>query len=681
MRSKAKYRAKNRTGRRGFPVGLVLSAAVLAAALLSLLLLAGCGRNQPAEPAAVSGSAQVEAASAKSNQQFGQTLDLAQTQDFEDAARGLIARPSGKILDADGSTLWDFERFDFVKGDAPASTNPSLWRQAKLNNYAGLFKVMDGVYQLRGFDLANITLIDGNTGWIVVDTLTSRETAAAAMAFARKHLGEKPVSAVIFTHSHIDHFGGALGVISGEEAAQRKVPVVAPEGFLEEATSENVLLGPSMGRRAAWMYGTRLPASATGVIDDGLGKSVALGAVGILPPTEIVSTTTREMTLDGVKFVFYNAPGSEAPAELAFYLPQKKALCAAEVLTHTLHNLYTLRGAKVRDALRWSGYIDDFTQRFGESEVVFASHHWPVWGNARVIGYMKKQRDVFRYIHDQTIRMVNAGMKPDQIADTLKLPKSLEGTFSIRGYYGTVRHNARAVYQNYVGWFDGNPANLDTLPRTDAAKRYVELMGGIDKVVAAAQGAFDRGEYRWTAELLNHAVFAQPEHKAAKELLARSYDQLGYVAESGSWRNVYLTGAFELRNGPPAKGLDRTALRDMLAWTPVERFLDAMAASLDGPGAEGKEIKVNLVFTDINESYVLWLENAVLHHRKAAAAGDADATLTLTKPMFLKMMTGSANVKDLLFGDELKTSGSKVDLVRFFSLFEKAKGVFPIVTP
>ena len=675
MRSESKFRKKNRAGRRLFP-----AAVLLAVGALSALLLAVCGRNQPAEQAAVSGSAGVEAATAKSNQQFGAALNLAETQDFEDAARGLIARPSGKVLNADGSTLWDYERFNFIKGDAPASTNPSLWRQAKLNNNAGLFKVMDGIYQLRGFDLANITLIEGKTGWIVVDTLTSRETAAAAMAFARKHLGEKQVSALIFTHSHVDHFGGALGVISGEEAAQRKVPIVAPEDFLEEATSENVLLGPSMGRRAAWMYGTRLPASAAGLIDDGLGKSVALGAVGILPPTEIVSTATQEMMLDGVKFVFYNAPGSEAPAEMAFYLPEKQALCAAELLTHTQHNLYTLRGAKVRDALRWSGYIDDFMQRFGQSEVVFASHHWPIWGNARIIGYMKKHRDVFRYIHDQTIRMVNAGMKPDQIADTLKLPKSLEGTFSIRGYYGTVRHNARAVYQNYVGWFDGNPANLDPLPRTDASKRYVELMGGIDKVVAAAQSAFDRGEYRWTAELLNHAVFAQPEHKAAKELLARTYDQLGYVAESGPWRNVYLTGAYELRNGPPAKGLDRTVLLDMLAWTPIERFLDAMAASLDGPGAEGKEIKVNLVFTDIKESYVLWLENAVLHHRKAAA-GDTDATLTLTKPMFLKMMTGSANVKDLLFGNELKSSGSKVDLVRFFSLFDKAKGIFPIVTP
>jgi alkyl sulfatase BDS1-like metallo-beta-lactamase superfamily hydrolase len=652
---------------------------LILAASLALLLLAGCGKNQPAEQATASGG--VEAATAKSNQQFAQTLNLADKQDFEDAARGLIARPSGKILAADESTLWDFDRFDFIKGDAPASANPSLWRQATLNNNAGLFKVMDGIYQLRGFDLANITLIDGKTGWIVVDTLTSRQTAAAAMAFARKQLGDKKVSALIFTHSHIDHFGGALGVISGEEAARRKVPILAPEGFLEESTSENVLLGPSMGRRAAWMYGTRLPASPAGLIDDGLGKSVALGAVGILPPTQIISGITQEMMLDGVKFVFYNAPGSEAPAEMAFYLPEKKALCAAEVLTHNLHNLYTLRGAKVRDALRWSNYIDDFTQRFGQTEILFASHHWPIWGNARIIEFMKKQRDVFRYIHDQTIRMVNAGMKPDAIADTLKLPKSLASEFYIRDYYGTVRHNARAVYQYYVGWFDGNPANLDPLPRTDAAKRYVELMGGVDKMVAAAQGAYDRGEYRWSAELLNHAVFAQPDSKPAKELLARTYDQLGYVAESGPWRNEYLTGAFELRNGPPEKGPDRTALLDMLEWTPVERFLDAMAASLDGPAAEGKDFKINLVITDTKESYVLWIENAVLHQRKAPAAADANATLMLTKNLFLKMMTGNVQLKELLLGDELKASGSKVDLVRFFSLFDQAKGVFPIVTP
>jgi len=645
--------------------------------LLAALLLAGCGKTPPPSQ----GAAGVEPATAAANRRVAQTLALADRQDFEDAARGLIARPRGKVLAPDGSVVWDYERFDFVKGEAPASVNPSLWRQGTLNHATGLFKVTDGVWQLRGFDLANITLIQGKTGWIVVDALTSRQTAAAAMAFARRQLGAHQVSALIFTHSHVDHFGGALGVVSAEEAAARKLPIVAPEGFLEEATSENVLLGPSMGRRAAYMYGTRLPASPTGLVGEGLGEDVALGTIGILPPTVTIAGTTTEMTLDGVQFVFYNAPGSEAPAEMAFYLPQKKALCAAEILTHNLHNLYTLRGAKVRDALRWSSYIDDFIARFPDTEVLFAQHHWPVWGNARILEFMKQQRDAFRYIHDQTIRMVNAGMRPDAIADALELPASLARSFFIRDYYGTVRHNARAVYQAYVGWFDGNPANLDPIPRAEAAKRYVELMGGEDKVLAAAQAAFGRHEYRWAAELLNHAVFAQPAYAPAKQLLARTYEQLGYVAESGPWRNVYLTGAYELRNGAPAKGLDRSILLDMLAWTPTERFLDAMAAALNGPDAEGKNLKINLVITDAKESHVLWIENAVLHHRRAPPAADADATLMLSKRLFLAMMTGSAKLKDLLLGGELETRGSKLDLVRFFALFDKAKGVFPIVTP
>jgi alkyl sulfatase BDS1-like metallo-beta-lactamase superfamily hydrolase len=645
--------------------------------LLAALLLAGCGKTPPPSQ----GAAGVEPATAQANARVAETLDLADRQDFEDAARGLIARPHGRLLNPDGSVLWDYERFDFVKGDAPASVNPSLWRQGKLNHETGLFKVTDGIWQLRGFDLANITLIEGKTGWIVVDALTSRQTAAAAMAFARKHLGEHKVSAIVFTHSHVDHFGGALGVISAQEAAARRVPIVAPEGFLEEATSENVLLGPSMGRRAAWMYGKRLPASPTGLVGEGLGEDVALGAVGILPPTVTISGTTTKLTLDGVEFLFYNAPGSEAPAEMAFYLPERKALCAAEILTHNLHNLYTLRGAKVRDALRWSNYIDDFIRRFPATEVLFAQHHWPIRGNARIVEFMKQQRDAYRYIHDQTIRMVNAGMRPDQIADTLKLPASLAGNFSIRDYYGTVRHNARAVYQYYVGWFDGNPANLDPIPRAEAARRYVALMGGEDKVIAAAREAFERHEYRWAAELLNHAVFAEPGDEAAKALLARSYEQLGYVAESGPWRNVYLTGAWELRNGPPAKGLNRAILLDMLAWTPTERFLDAMAAALNGPDAEGKQFKINLVITDAGESHVLWIENAVLHHRRAPPAADADATLMLSKRLFLAMMTGSAKLKDLLLGSELQTRGSRIDLLRFFALFDKAKGVFPIVTP
>ena len=614
------------------------------------------------------------------NNAFVKSLNLEEQQDFEDARRGLIAIPSGKILARDGSTVWDFDRFRFVEGNAPPTVNPSLWRHAKLDKVIGLFKVTDGIYQLRGFDISNLTLIEGKTGWIVVDTLSCRETAQAAMEFARKHLGNKPVSAIIFSHSHIDHFGGVLGVISAEESKRRKLPVVAPQGFMEEATSENVLVGLAMGRRATWQFGNRLPASVKGLVDSGIGNTVALGEMGILPPNILVSHTPQEMTIDGVHFIFQNVPCSEAPAEMAFYLPDFKAYCGAEIMSQTMHQILTLRGAKVRNALSWAGYIEDTLVRFGQAEVYFGVHTWPVFGNARVIDFMKKQRDAYKYIHDQTVGMINSGMKPDEIADKLKLPKSLEETFAVRGYYGSWRRNTRAVYQHYLGWFDGNPANMDPLPRQDAAKRYLEMMGGADRVVKESQKSFDRGEYRWVAEILNHVVFAQPRNKNARELLARTYDQLGYVAESAIERNLYLTGALELRSGENGIGVDRTKGIDLMTSTPVENYLTVMAASLDGLAAEGKELKINLVFSDIKESYVLWIENCVLHHRKAVPEMDANATLTLTKGVFLKMMLGKADVKDIL-SDKVKVKGSKIDLIRFFTLFKRPPKTFTIVTP
>jgi alkyl sulfatase BDS1-like metallo-beta-lactamase superfamily hydrolase len=383
------------------------------------------------------------------------------------------------------------------------------------------------------------------------------------------------------------------------------------------------------------------------------------------------------MVLDGVRFVFQNVPGSEAPAEMAFYLPDFKAYCGAEILSQNMHNLYTLRGAKVRDAVRWSDYIEDARLRFPDAEVFFASHHWPLWGKAQIADFMKKHRDAYRYIHDQTVRMLNAGMKPHEIAETLKLPQALDAAFTVRGYYGTVRHNTKAVYQHYIGWFDGNPANLDPLPRVEAATRYVALMGGADKTVAAAQAAFDRGEFRWVAELLNQMVFAEP----ARSLLARSYEQLGYVAESAIWRNFYLTGAQELRSGKTGDGPDVALSIGLLGLAPVERYLDAMAAGLNGPKADGVELRLNLVFSDMKESYVLWIENAVLHHRKSAPDPAANATLTLTQPVFVGMMTGTASARDVLLGDDLKISGSKIDLLRFLGLIDKPPRSFPTVTP
>jgi len=645
--------------------------------LATLALLAGCSKN-----VGVGGAAgDAMPATLKANEQMAAELKLDEPQDFEDAKRGLIARPEGKIMSADGSTvLIDFDAFKFVDGKAPPTVNPSLWRHAILNAQIGLFKVTDGIWQLRGFDIANMTLIEGKTGFIVVDPLTARESGSAALAFARKHLGDKPVSAIVFTHSHADHFGGALGVATAQEVAERKIPVVAPAGFIEEATSENILVGTAMARRSMYQFGKNLERSAKGNVDTGLGKNVAYGAVGVLMPTQLITKPEQELVIDGVRFVFHNVPGAEAPAELTFSIPERRAYGGAENLAQTMHNLLPVRGAKVRDSLQWSTYLQEAIDKLGDAEVYFGQHNWPVWGNARIVDFITKHRDVYKYMHDQTVRLINAGHTPREIADMVKLPPSLASFFGARGYYGDLRHNVKAIYQFYLGAYDGNPANLDPLPPQESAKRWLELIGGADKAVAAAQTAYDKGDYRWAAELLSHAVFGAPEHKGAKELLARTYDQMGYMSEAATWRNSYLTAAMELREGPPKKGVDRSFLIDMLQQTPIERFLEAMAAGLDGPAADGKNLKVNLVLTDLKESYVLWIENAVLHFKKAAPAADANATLTLTQPIFIKMMAGTAGIKDTLLSDDLKVDGSKIDLVRFFTLIDKAPGTFAIVT-
>jgi alkyl sulfatase BDS1-like metallo-beta-lactamase superfamily hydrolase len=541
--------------------------------------------------------------------------------------------------------------------------------------------VAPGIHQVRGYDLSNLTLIDGATGWIVVDTLTSRETAAAAMALARRHLGDKPVVAVIFTHNHIDHFAGVDAVLPADPAARAAVRVIAPRGFLEEATSENVLAGTAMSRRASYMYGMALARDARGHVDTGLGKQPGQGTVGIAAPTELIDHTPQELTVDGVRFVFQYVPESEAPAELAFYLPDEHAYCSAEIVTHTLHNVYTLRGAKVRDALRWSDYLDDALHRFGDAEVIFASHHWPVWSNARVRALLASQRDMYRYLHDQTLRLANEGAGPREIAETLELPRSLRTPFANRGYYGTVQHNAKAVYQRYFGWYDGNPANLNPLPPAEAGRRYVEAMGGAAAVLEKARTAADAGDYRWAATLLDHLVFAEPKNEAAHALLAQVYDQLGYQAESGPWRDEYLTAALELRRGVQSKPLDLTSTTDLLRHLPPDLFLSSLATRLNGPRAEGKRIVVNLTFTDLNENYVLTVENAVLHHEQAEPAADAVATVRLTREMLIRLVTGQAGLRELVFSNDLNVDGSRVQLLGFLSLLDRPKGNFPIVTP
>ena len=651
--------------------------------------LSGCAKKQAAPtydredlPPDVAGNTTPSADTAALNAAVRESLPLSDPQDFEDAKRGLIASDTElRVTTEAGKLIWNMPAYDFVEGDAPVSVNPSLWRQAQLNNIHGLFEVTKGVYQLRGYDLANMSLIEGKTGWIVVDPLTAKETAAKAMAFAREHLGDKPVSAVIYTHSHIDHFGGVLGIISAEEVEERDVPIIAPEFFLEEATSENVIAGAAMARRSMFMMGPRLPKGERGHVDTGLGKGVAYGTFGLIPPSAIVTKTGTEMTIDGVRFIFQNAPGSEAPSEMTFYLPDLKTFCGAEVVSHTMHNLYTLRGAKVRDAIKWSGYIDEVIELFPDVEVYFGSHHWPIWGHDRIIDFLEKQRDTYKYINDQTLRLALHGATPREIAEELELPESLRTSFANRGYYGTLKHNVKAVYQRYFGWYDSNPANLDPLPPAEAGAKYVELAGGAASLLEKAQAAYDQGEYRWVAEVVNHLVFAEPNNQEARDLLAKAYDQLGYQAESGPWRDEYLTGAFELRHGGPSVGVDPAASMDMIKYAPLESFLSAMAARLNAPKAEGKDMIVNLILTDRDESYVLELKNSVLRHYKRDPDPDANVSLKVTHGLFLKMLTGKASLKDTLFSDDLDIDGSRLDLVSFFRLIDKTPGTFDIVTP
>jgi alkyl sulfatase BDS1-like metallo-beta-lactamase superfamily hydrolase len=621
-------------------------------------------------------------ATRRANAAVAAALPLGDPQDFDDALRGLVAREADAIVtDPSGRAVWDSRRYDFVDGDTPDSVNPSLWRQERLNGIHGLFEVVPGVHQVRGYDISNLTLVDGETGWIVVDPLTARETAEAAMALARSHLGDRPVVAVIFTHSHLDHFGGIEGVLPQVPDERARVRIVAPASFVEEATSENVMAGIAMGRRASFMYGMPLDRSPRGHVGSGLGKQPARGSLGIAAPTDVVDHTPQEIVLDGVRFVFQHAPNTEAPAELTFYLPDRKAFCGAEVVSHTLHNLYTLRGAKVRDALVWSQTIDEAMRLFGEAEVVFASHHWPTWGRERVADHLAAQRDVYRYIHDQTLRLANQGATPREIAEEVELPASLAARFAVRGYYGTVRHNAKAVYQAYFGWYDGNPANLDPLPPVEEAARYVEAMGGADAVLARGQAALDAGDYRWAATLLDHLVFAAPGDERARALLAAVYDQLGYQAESAPWRDVYLTAALELRHGVQGSGLDPRAALDLLRHLPLDRFFDAMATRLNGPRADGEDVTINLVFTDAGETFVLRVGNGVLHHRRGDPDPAAAATLRLTRDFLLRLSVGDAGLRETLLSDELEVDGSRVALVSFFSLLDRPGEAFPIVTP
>ncbi len=659
-------------------------ASLVIPATLSIALI-GCEQGQG--PALEAGSVDASQYTRDHNQALYQELNFEDRDDFEAAQRGLIAAgPTQAIKNAEGKTVFDGPSYAFLKGESPATVNPSLWRQAKLNSISGLFKVQDGIYQLRGFDLANMTLIDSDNGWIVVDPLTTTETAAAAIAFAREHLGHKEVAGIIFTHSHPDHFGGVLGVVSKEDIDNRKaagnpLPVIAPSGFIEESVSEMVIAGEAMTRRGVFMYGATLEHSPIGHVDSGLGKQPVFGTLGILEPSITIDQAKQTHTIDGVEMVFLNMPGSEAPSELTFYLPEHRAYCGAEVTNRTLHNLYTLRGAKVRDGLSWSTHINRSIAELKDIDTYFGSHHWPIWGQEKIVDFVEKQRDVYRFIHDQTLQMANKGFTPKEIAETIKLPKSLSEVFFNRDYYGTVKHNSKAVYQHYFGWYDANPANLNPLPPVEAGQRYVEFMGGGEAVLSKAQVSFDQGEYRWAAEVLNHLVFADPDNAQAKQLLAASYRQMGYQAESAPWRDVYLTGSQELLEGAAANQLEKKSVLGLLRNVPTEEFMKSMATKIKAEDAEGLDETIRLVFTDTQESYVLNVKNSVLHYEKNAGEVEVNATLTLTLKEFLDYQVGIISMKDMVMSDNLSVEGSTLDLLKFLSLLDTSLSNFEIVRP
>jgi alkyl sulfatase BDS1-like metallo-beta-lactamase superfamily hydrolase len=626
-------------------------------------------------------------------------LPFEDREDFEDARRGLIATtPSLVLRDGRGRVVWDMDSYAFVTAhqaggsagssdgarpdEAPDTVHPSLWRMAQLNGIYGLFEVAPSIYQVRGYDLSNMTLVEGERGVIVIDPLISSECAEAALALYRAHRGEREVSAVIYTHSHVDHFGGVKGVISEEDVRGGGVQVWAPAGFLEHAVSENVLAGGAMMRRSAYMFAPGLPRGPLGQVDAGIGKTTSSGKVTLIPPTHDVIATGQEEDIDGVRFVFQLVPDSEAPSEMNFAFPELEVLCIAENAVHCMHNVLTPRGALVRDALRWSKYLGEAIELFGvRSDTMFGQHHWPRWGKERILRYLACHRDMYRYLHDQTLRLANRGLVPTEIAEQVRLPPTLERTWACRGYYGTVSHNVRAVCQRYLGFFDGNPAHLDPLPPVEAARRYVELAGGIEPLLAHARDAVARGEYRWAAELCSHAVFADPEHAPSRELHAEVLEQLGYQSESAVWRNLYLVGAHELRDGPPPapKGR-RVASEDVARALSIEQLWDAMGARLDGPRAWHTEIVLAWDFTDVDERWTLTVENGALSTVKGRLAEDAHAKVTLTRAAFDAVLLGE-DATGLFASGAFVVEGDGAKLGELLGLLDEGDPAFAIVTP
>ncbi|TKV14260.1 MBL fold metallo-hydrolase [Citrobacter sp. wls619] len=617
------------------------------------------------------------------NQQYIKSLPFSDKQDFADAQRGFIAPllSHGELKNADGKVFYRAEDYKFdINAPAPDTVNPSFWRQSQLNGISGLFKVTDRMYQVRSQDISNITFIEGDTGIIVVDPLVSPESAKPSLDLYFQHRPQKPIVAVIYTHSHTDHFGGVKGIVSEEDVKAGKVQIIAPAGFMEEAISENVLAGNIMNRRVLYSYGLLLPHNAQGNVGNGLGVTIAPGNPTIIAPTTSITKTGEKRTIDGLEFDFLMAPGSEAPAEMHFYIPKLKALCTAENATHTLHNFYTLRGAKTRDVSKWSSYLNETLDAWGsQAEVLFMPHTWPVWGNDHINNYINKYRDTIKYIHDQTLHLANQGYTLNEVGDMIKLPPALANNWASRGYYGSVSHNARAVYNYYLGYYDGNPANLHPYGQVEMGKRYVKALGGTTHAIGLARDAYKQGDYRWAAELLKQVIAANPGDQIARNLQADTFEQLGYQAESATWRGFYLTGAKELREGVHKFSHGTSNSSDTIKGMTVEMLFDYMAVRLDSDKAAGKDISLNFNLAE-GDNLNLTLNDSVLNYRKTLLP-KADTSFYMSRADLHRVLTGETKMADLVKAKKVKVIGNAAKLDEIIACLDQFDLWVNIVTP
>jgi alkyl sulfatase BDS1-like metallo-beta-lactamase superfamily hydrolase len=611
-------------------------------------------------------------------------VPLADKRSFDDARRGFVeALGDQLIVRADGRLVWTLAGYEFLGTEqAPDTVHPGLWRHARVNMANGLYKVTDRIHQLRGFDVSNMTIIEGDSGLIVIDPLISIEVAKAALELYRKHLSHKPVVAVIYTHSHIDHFGGVRGVVNSDDVTAGRVTIWAPAGFMAAAVGENVIAGNAMLRRALFQFGAMLPRGERGQVDTGLGKSVSVGTVTLIPPTNLIEKPIESHRIDGVEIVFELTPEAEAPAEMIMYYPQFRVLNMAEIATQNFHNLLPMRGALVRDSLSWSKYIGGALRRYGDSsDVLIAQHNWPVWTGERVRDFLRKQRDAYKFVHDQTVRLMNYGYVGAEIAEMVKLPASLNQEWSAHSFYGNLKHNVRAIYQRYLGHYDGNPANLDALPPAEFARKSVEYMGGAESALNKAREDYARAEYRWVAQVASQLVFADPANREARELAADAFEQLAYQSESATARNAYLQGASELRNGVPNLGRGSGTSPDIVRSLPLDMYFDFMGVRLNGEKAAGKTIVLNWRLTDTRQEYVLNLDNSALTYVEDSQADEADATVTLTRATLDEISMRTTTFESALQSGQISVTGKREKLVELLEMLDTFPLQFAVVEP